>query len=91
LGALLVRTLYFSRTRGTKTDTIEKGLKQGATADLLQQKPAAPSDEERLASGISTIGLQTKRLSGVQRKNHLPDPEGREGREETPEECGLLK
>jgi hypothetical protein len=37
-------------------------------ADLLQQqKPAASSDEERLAAGISTIGLQTKRLSGAQR------------------------
>jgi hypothetical protein len=67
-------------------DTIEKELKQGATADLLQQKSAAFSDEERLAAGISTIGLQTNRLSGAQRKNHLPDPEGGEGREETPEE-----
>jgi hypothetical protein len=63
--------------------TIEKELKQGATADLLQQKSAASSDEERLAAGSSTIGLQTKKLSGAQRKNHLPDPEGRE---ETPEE-----
>jgi hypothetical protein len=28
----------------------------------------ASSDEERLAAGISTIGLQTNRLSGAQRK-----------------------
>jgi hypothetical protein len=52
--------------------------KQGATADLLHQKPhvevtdpktsAVSSDEERLAAGISTIGLQAKRLSGAQRK-----------------------
>jgi endonuclease III len=67
LGALLVQTLYFSHTRGIKMDTTEKELKQGAIADLLQQKPAASSDEERLAAGISTIGLQTKRLSGAQR------------------------
>jgi hypothetical protein len=48
-------------------DTKEIELKQGATADLLQQKPhvevadsktiAVSSDEERLAAGISTIGL----------------------------------
>jgi hypothetical protein len=48
-------------------DKIEKELKQGATADLLQQKSAASSDEEGLAAGILMIGLQTKRLSGVQR------------------------
>jgi hypothetical protein len=68
LGALLVRTLYFSRTRGRKIDTIEKELKGGAKADLLQEKPAASSDEEILAIGISTIGLQTNRLSGAQLK-----------------------
>jgi hypothetical protein len=54
--------------------------KQGAAnpADLSQQEPhvevieqnpsAVSSDEERLAAGISTIGLQVKRLSGAQRK-----------------------
>jgi hypothetical protein len=51
-------------------DTEEIELKQGAAAELLQQKPhvevadsktsAVSSDEERLAAGISTIGLQTK-------------------------------
>jgi hypothetical protein len=35
----------------------------------VEQKPyAASSDEERLVAGISMIGLQTKRLSGAQRK-----------------------
>jgi hypothetical protein len=59
-------------------DTKELELKQGASARLLQQKPhvevadskisAVSSDEEGLASGISTIGLQTKRPSGEQRR-----------------------
>jgi hypothetical protein len=58
-------------------ETLKKGA--ATTADLspqqqpqmkvVEQKPsAASSDEERLAAGISTIGLQTKRLSGAQRK-----------------------
>jgi hypothetical protein len=54
--------------------------KQGAvsTADLSQHEPhvevvdlkssAASSDEERLAASVSTIRLQTKRLSGAQWK-----------------------
>ena len=57
--------------------------KQGAdtTADLLpQQQPqmkdveqnlsAASSDEERLAAGISTIGLQTKTPCSAAEKTH---------------------
>jgi hypothetical protein len=59
--------------------------KQGAatTADLPQQEPhegvadlkssVASLDEERLAAGISMIGLQTKRLSGAQRKKGLSE------------------
>ena len=62
-------------------DTKVMETKQGSdnTADLLPQQPqmkdveqklsTAPSDEERLAVGISKTGLQTKRLSGVQRKD----------------------
>ena len=60
-----------------------------ATADLEQQKPhleagdskpsAASSDEERLAAGISTIGLQTKRLSGAQRKKLVREKKMKEG------------
>jgi len=59
------------------------------TADLSQQEPhskvadvmpsAASSDEETLAAGISTIGLQTKRLSGAQRKRLTRERKKREG------------
>jgi hypothetical protein len=59
-------------------DTREMELKQGAAADLLQQGPrvevadsgtsAVSSDEEKLAAGISTIGLQAKGPSGAQRR-----------------------
>jgi hypothetical protein len=61
-------------------DTSIPKTKQGAAnpADLSQQEPhvevteqkpsAVSSDEERLAAGISAIGLQSKRLSGAQRK-----------------------
>jgi hypothetical protein len=60
-------------------DTKEKELKQGAAADLLQQKPHADvvdsktpaiSSDERLAAGISTIGLQTKTLWSRAEKAH---------------------
>jgi hypothetical protein len=72
-------------------DMKELEPKQGAatTADLLQQKPhvevidlkssAASSNEERLAAGISTIGLKTKRLSGVQQKRLIRERKMREG------------
>jgi hypothetical protein len=73
-----VLTVYFSRTRGTKMDTREMELKKGAAADLLQQGPhvevadsgtsAVSSDEERLAAGVSAIGLQAKGPSGAQRR-----------------------
>jgi len=65
--------------------------KQGAaaTADLSQQEPhvevvdlkfsVASSDEERLAEGISTIGLQTKRLPGAQQKRLTRERKMREG------------
>jgi hypothetical protein len=39
----------------------------------------ASSDEERLVAGISTIGLQTKRLSGGQRKRRTRERKMREG------------
>jgi hypothetical protein len=59
-------------------DMIEKEPKQGAdtTADLLKQKPqeevwklnssTVSSDEGKLAAGIVTIGLRTKKISGAQ-------------------------
>ena len=83
-------TLYFSHTRGTKMDMKVIEPTQAADTDLLpQQQPqmkdaeqklsAASSDEERLAAGISTIGLQTKRLSGVQQKRLITGRKMREG------------
>jgi hypothetical protein len=59
-------------------DMREMELKQGAAADLLQQGPHVEvadsgtssvfSDEQRLAAGISTIGLQAKGTSGTQQR-----------------------
>jgi hypothetical protein len=44
-------------------------LKQKSQKEVLKSKPStASSDEEKLAAGISTIGLQAKRLSGAHRK-----------------------
>jgi hypothetical protein len=72
-------------------DTNISEPKQGApaTADMLQQEThvevvdikssVASSDEERLAAGISTIGLQTNRLSGAQRKRLTRERKMREG------------
>jgi len=72
-------------------DTKIFGTEQGAgtTADLSQQEPhvevtdlkfpVPSSDEERLAAGISTIGLQTKRLPGAQRKTLIRERKMREG------------
>jgi hypothetical protein len=39
----------------------------------------ASSDEERMAAGTSTIGLQTKRLSGAQRKRLIRERKMRKG------------
>jgi hypothetical protein len=39
----------------------------------------ASSDEERLGADILTIGLQTKRLSGAQRKRLIRERKMREG------------
>jgi hypothetical protein len=59
-------------------NTIEKEPKQGAdtTADLTKEKPqeevlklkssTVSSDEGKLAAGIVTIGLWTKKISGAQ-------------------------
>jgi len=77
---------------GPKLDVNKKlKTKQEAatTADLSQQEPhlevvdvmpsVASSDEERLAAGISTIGMQTNRLSGAQRKRLTRERKMREG------------
>jgi hypothetical protein len=54
--------------------------------DLSKPKPhvevtptAVSSDEEKLAAGISMIGLQAKRLSGAQRKKLMRAKKVREG------------
>jgi hypothetical protein len=59
-------------------DTKVMDLKQGATADLLQQKPHVEAVDS-LAAGISTTGLQTKRLSGAQREKLNREGKMREG------------
>jgi len=70
---------------------IEKEHRKGAskTADFLQRKPQEevlepkPStvspDEEKLSVGISTIGLQAKRLSGAQKKKLIRERKMKEG------------
>jgi hypothetical protein len=50
---------------------------QEGVADL--KSSVASSDEERLAAGISMIALQTKRLSGAQRKKAYQRRKMREG------------
>jgi hypothetical protein len=62
----------------TKISELEARQGAAAAADLSWQEPhmevidprssAVSSEEERLAAGISTIGLHTKRLSAAQRR-----------------------
>jgi hypothetical protein len=48
--------------------------------EVIDPKPSADSsDKERLAFGISTIGLQTKRLSMAQRRKITRERRIREG------------
>jgi hypothetical protein len=54
------------------TSKVKTDSKQEAEAGLLQldqRSTTASSEEDRLAAGISTIGLQARKLSGAQRKN----------------------
>jgi hypothetical protein len=82
---------YFSCICGIKMDTKISELvpKQGAatSADLIQQErvwrarsdgksSAASSDEDRLAAGISTIGLLTK--SAAEMEDEGGDLDGKE-------------
>ena len=72
-------------------DTSKFEIQQGAvnSEDLLQLEPqeeakvqttsAVSSDEEKLAAGILTIGLQTKRLSGAQRRKLMKAKKMKEG------------
>jgi hypothetical protein len=71
------------------TRNFETKQEAATTADLPQQEPhegvsdlkssVASSDEERLAVGISMIGLQTKRLSGAQWKRLIRKRKMKEG------------
>jgi actin-like ATPase involved in cell morphogenesis len=55
-------------------------LKQKSQKEVLKSKPStASSDKEKLAAGISTIGMQAKRLSGAQRKNLVRERKMKEG------------
>jgi hypothetical protein len=69
-------------------DTNVNKPRQGESADLSQQEPhtevveknsATSSEKERLAAGISAIELQTKRLSGAQRKKLMRERKMKEG------------
>jgi hypothetical protein len=55
-------------------------LKQKSQKEVSKSKPStASSDEEKLAAGTSTIGLQAKRLSGAQRKKLVRERKMKEG------------
>jgi hypothetical protein len=55
-------------------------LQQEPQAEVTEQKlSAVSSDEEKLAAGISTIGLQAKTLSGAQRRRLMREEKMREG------------
>jgi hypothetical protein len=56
-----------TQTRSWNNGRLVKAKK--SEKEVLNSKPStASSDEEKLAAGITTIGLQAKRLSGAQRK-----------------------
>jgi hypothetical protein len=71
------------------TNTFEPEQEVAASADTLQQEPhveavdskspSGISDEKRLAAGVSTTRLQTKRLSGAQRKRLTRERKMKEG------------
>jgi hypothetical protein len=64
------------------TSKVKIDSKQEAEAGLLQldqRSTTAPSEEDRLAAGISTIGLQARKLFGGQRKKLMRERKMREG------------
>jgi hypothetical protein len=64
------------------TSNVKTDSKQEAEAGLLQlnqRSTTASSDEDRLAAGISTVGLQARKLSGAQRKKLMRERKMREG------------
>jgi len=60
------------------TSKLKQEQGAGNPADLVVP-PAVSSDEERLAAGVSSIGLQAKRLSGAQRRKLAKEKKIREG------------
>jgi hypothetical protein len=55
-------------------------LKQKPQEEVLESKPStASSEKEKLAAGISTTGLQTKRLSGAHMKKLVRERKMKEG------------
>jgi hypothetical protein len=83
--------LIFSRTRRTKMNTNEPKSKQGTDSSIdlpiqlhpqmkdVEPKLSTASDEQRLVAGTSTVDLQTRRLSGAQRKRLTRERKMREG------------
>jgi hypothetical protein len=64
------------------TSKVETAIEQEAKPGLLepdQMSTTASSEEDRLAAGISTIGLQARKLSGAQRKKLMKEKKMREG------------
>jgi hypothetical protein len=54
--------------------------KQKPQEEVLKLKSStASSEKEKLAAGISTIGLWTKRISGAQRKKLVRERKMKEG------------
>jgi hypothetical protein len=61
---------------------VESDIDQEAAAGLLQpdqRSTTASSEENRLAAGISMIGLQARKLSGAQREQLIRERRIREG------------
>jgi hypothetical protein len=65
--------------QGTATTADLSPQKQPQMKDVEQKPSAASSDAERMAAGITMIGLQIKRLSGVQWKRLTRERKMREG------------
>jgi hypothetical protein len=55
-------------TTEVKTNSKEEADNSAGLLQLDQRSTTASSEEDRLAAGTSTIGLQARKLSGAQRK-----------------------
>jgi hypothetical protein len=82
ISPILVETkwthLKRTHTRSWYNSRLVKAKK--SQKEVLRSKPStASSDEEKLAAGISKIGLQAERLSGAQRKKLVRERKMKEG------------